>query len=100
MNLQVDIVQHFHFEDDTHGFAGEIYYDYDQFLGEFMNYGGNRRWSFQWSSPQSFLQFAGEAVKKHPIENSQDLASSIKEFILDILIEQEKEKKSAKTLRN
>lgn len=100
MNLQIDIVQHFHFKDDTHGFAGEIYYDQDQFLGEFMNLGTNRRWDFQWADAQSFLRFAGEAVKKHPIQDSQELSNSIREFILDILVEQEKEKENAKTLHN
>ncbi len=80
MNLQVDIVKNFHFEDDTHGFAGELYYDEDQFLGEFINYGGNRRWSFQWESPQAFLRFAGVILAVFGLANLWEVVKNYVKF--------------------
>jgi hypothetical protein len=41
------------------------------------------------------LRFAGEAVKKHPVTDSQSLSDSIREFILDLLVTQEKQVENA-----
>jgi hypothetical protein len=91
MNLHIDITQHFHLRDGSHGFAGEIYYDQDQLICEFLNPGNNRRWLYQWAEGSSFIRFAGEAIKKYPTRNSQDLSDSIKQFIIDLMVAQEKE---------
>lgn len=88
MNLTAEITQHFHFPDGTHGFAGELYYDQDQLLCEFLNPGMNRRWYFEWADKDAFMKVAGEAIKKYPRAITQEYYNSIRDFILDIMVEE------------
>lgn len=90
MNIQVDITERFHLPDGSHGFAGEIYHEQDQLLAEFVNPGMGRRWAFYWADGDAFLKLAGEAIKTYPKSITQSYDESVKQWILDLLVQQER----------